>query len=117
MRLKLTRPEPKEADVQNAILRALKVHPAVVWAQRMNSGATVVGEGKARRFIRFGFKGCPDIIGQLVSGQPIYIEVKRPSGRVDPDQQAFLDKAAKYKAVALVARSVNDVWNVLDGVK
>jgi len=111
---KLTRSEPKEADIQSAILRALRIHPAVVWFNRMNSGAVTLGEGKSRRFIRYGFKGCPDIHGMLISGVPLYIEVKRPSGRVDPDQRAFLEKAAKFGAVAFVARSVTDVIDVLD---
>lgn len=115
--LKLTRPEPKEADVLSSILRALRTHPAIVWCCRMNSGAVVLGEGKSRRFVRYGFKGCPDIHGMLITGVPLYIEVKRPSGRVEPEQRAFLEKAAKFGAAAFVARSVQDVWQVLDGVK
>jgi hypothetical protein len=112
--LKLTKAEPSEAAVLAAILRAMRVHPAVVWFQRMNSGATVIGEGKGRRFIRYGFKGCPDIHGMSTTGKPIYIEVKAPSGRVAPEQREFLDKAEKYGAIAIVARSVSDVWYVLD---
>lgn len=116
--LKLTRPEPKEADVLSSILRALRIHPAVVWAHRMNSGAGKLQVGKGHsQFIRFGFPGCPDVIGQLVTGHALLIEVKRPSGRVDPKQAAFIETARVNGAVAFVARSVADVWQVLDGVK
>jgi hypothetical protein len=115
--LRLTKPEPTESAVLSGVLRALKVHPRVAWAQRMNSGAHVTGEGKTRRFVRFGFKGCPDVIGQLVGGRALYIEVKRPSWRVSPDQKAFLEYTAKHGAVAFVARSVTDVWEALEGDK
>ena len=40
----------------------------------MNSGAAKVGN----RFIRFGFVGCPDVIGQLKDGRFIGVEVKAP---------------------------------------
>lgn len=116
---KLTKTEPTEADVLSSILRALKVHPAVVWAHRMNTGAGHLTRpgGKQSQFIKFGFKGCPDIIGQLRTGHSLLIEVKRPSGRVDPEQAAFIDKAKANGAVAFIARSVGDVWAVLDGAK
>lgn len=114
---KLTRPEPLEADIQSAILRALKVHPAVAWAGRFNSGAQVIGEGKARRFVRFStVKGLSDIVGQLMDGRFLAIEVKRPSGKVTDEQQAFLSMVQKSNGVAFVARSVQQVWDQLDGV-
>lgn len=113
--LRLTRPEPLEADIQYAILRALKVHPAVAWAGRFNSGAQVISEGKSRRFVRFSsVKGLSDIVGQLVDGRFLAIEVKRPSGRVTEDQDGFLAAVNKHHGLAFVARSVADVWAVLD---
>jgi len=115
--MKLTKPEPLESDIQAAILRALKIHPACAWAGRFNSGAQVIGEGKARRFVRFSsIKGLSDIIGQLNDGRMLAIEVKRPSGRVTDDQAAFIGLVKNSGGVAFVARSVADVWGVLDGV-
>jgi hypothetical protein len=119
----LTRPfrlshlEPRESDVQSAILRALRIHPAVGAFWRQNTGAFALGEGKARRFVRFGPKGSPDIHGYLKDGRALYIEVKRPSGRVSDDQRAFIENAIKAGCVAFVARSVSEVWKVLDRVK
>lgn len=113
--LRLTRPEPKEADIQSAILRALKAHPAVAFFFRMNTGAMAVGEGKSRRFVRFGPKGSPDIHGYLKDGRALYIECKTRTGRVSPEQQEFHDRARQAGAVAIIARSVSDVWDVLDG--
>jgi hypothetical protein len=117
-RFRLTCPEPRETDIQAAILKALEIHPSVIWAHRMNTGAgrLTYGDGKASRFIRFGFTGCPDVLGQLRDGRLLAIEVKRPSGKVSPEQQAFIQRAAENGAVALVARSTDDIWNALNNV-
>lgn len=114
MSKKFTLPEPSEAAILDAIRRGLRIHPKVAWFERMNSGAHVAGEGPTKRFIRFGFVGCPDIIGQLVDGRFLGIEVKRPSGRVSPHQAAFIQRAVEHGGVAFVARSVADVFDVLD---
>lgn len=115
--LKLTRPEPLEADIQHAILRALKIHPAVAFFWRQNTGAMAIGEGKARRFVRFGPKGAPDIQGYLTNGVALFIECKRRTGKVTIEQQEFIDRARKAGAVAFVARDVKTVFDVLDGLK
>jgi predicted oxidoreductase len=86
MSKKFTLPEPSEAAILDAIRRGLRIHPKVAWFERMNSGAHVAGEGPAKRFIRFGFVGCPDII----------------------------QRAVEHGGVAFVARSVADVFDVLD---
>jgi hypothetical protein len=115
MTYRLKRPEPTESAVLSAILRALRIHPAVVWHARMNTGAgQLLRLNGASQFIRFGFKGQPDILGQLRDGRLLAIEVKRPSGVVSPEQQAFLSRASENGAVAFVARSVADVWAALD---
>ena len=112
--LKLKKPEPSESAVLDGILRALRVHPRVVWFNRMNTGSGKLQRANGHsQFIKFGFKGCPDVLGQLDDGRLLAIEVKRPSGRVSDDQQAFLDKAYAGNACAFVARSVSDVWAAL----
>ncbi len=100
-----------------AIRALLRVHPRVAWFERMNSGAgrLAYGDGRTSQFMRFGFAGCPDIIGMLKGGRALYIEVKRPSGTVRPEQAAFIDLAARHGAAALVARSVDDVVRALEG--
>jgi hypothetical protein len=113
--LRLTRPEPREADVLSAILRTLGIHPAVVWYARMNTGSGKLTHANGvSQWIRFGFPGCPDILGQLKDGRLLGIEVKRPSGVVRPEQQAFINKATAGGAVVFIARSVDDVWDALN---
>lgn len=49
----------------------------------------------------------PDMVGQQV-GLFFSLEVKTPTGRVAPQQQAFLDAVKKNGGLACIARSVDD---------
>jgi hypothetical protein len=91
------------------VLMALKAHPAVVWCERMNVGAAKIGN----RFIRFGFKGCPDVLGQLRDGRLLGVEVKSPTGKLRPEQSVFLDRVRGAGGVAFVARDCRDVVRAL----
>ena len=51
--------DDKEAAALVEVLNALRTHTVVAWCERMNSGAVRVGG----RFVRLGFKGCPDVLG------------------------------------------------------
>ena len=48
-----------EAAALVEVLKALTAHPNVAWCYRMNSGAARIGN----RFVRFGWPGCPDVLG------------------------------------------------------
>jgi len=98
-----------EAAALVEVLKALRTHPAVAWAERMNSGAATV-EG---RFIRFGFKGCPDVLGQLKDGRLLGVEVKAKSGRLRPEQALLLERIRCAGGVAFVARDLRDVLRTL----
>ena len=73
--------DTKEAAAMVEVLRALRTHPAVSWCERMNSGAARIGS----RFVRFGFRGYPDVLGQLKDGRLLGVEVKGPTGRLRPE--------------------------------
>lgn len=107
-------PEPSEAMVLYDVLACLKRLQSlgkVCWYARMNSGAGKLqyGTAKASQFIRFGFPGMPDVLGQMPGGRLLAIEVKRPSGVVTDDQAAFLEMATAGGALAFVARNIDDV--------
>lgn len=111
---RLKRPEPKEADVLSAVLTALAYHPRVAWAQRMQSGAgKLVRKSGASQWLRFGFVGCPDVLGQLRDGRVLAVECKRPSGATTPAQEAFLEMVRANGGLAVVARSVDDLMGAL----
>lgn len=102
-----------EAAALCEVLKALRAHPAVVWCERMNTGAARVGG----RFIRFGFTGCPDVLGQLHDGRLLGVEVKAPKGKLRTEQAFMLDRIAGAGGVAFVARDCRDVLRELSTCK
>lgn len=98
-----------EAGALKEVLLALTAHPAVAWCERMNSGAVRIGN----RFVRFGWKGCPDIIGQLRDGRLLGVEVKAPKGKLRPEQAVFLERIRCAGGVAFMARDCRDVFREL----
>ena len=113
-------PEPLERDIQRSIVQYLESLGACVI--RINSGA-VKTEG---RFTRFNsLLGCPDLIACFpeviwresrfaTESRFVGVEVKRTSGKVTPLQAKAHDKLAQAGALVIVARSVEDVREVLE---
>lgn len=99
----------KEGAALVEVLKALRAHPLVSWAERQNSGAANVGG----RFIRFGWPGCPDVIGQLRDGRFLGCEVKNPTGKLRPEQSVFLERIRSSGGVAFMARDCRDVLREL----
>ena len=100
-----------EAAALVEVLKVLRNHPAVAWCERQNSGAAKVGG----RFIRFGWRGCSDVLGMMKDGRLLAVECKAKGGRLRPEQAAFLDLVRRFGGVAFVARECRDVLRVLDG--
>lgn len=99
-----------ESEILFSVLDALNVHPRVAWAARMNTGGATYGE----QYVKFGFKGLSDIIGQLKDGRFLAIEVKR-AGKMPTDAQVeFMGKVARHNGVAFVARSIDDAMAGID---
>lgn len=103
----------KEAAALVEVLRALRAHPAVAWVERMNSGAVRMGA----RFVRFGWPGCPDVLGQLKDGRLLGVEFKGPTGRLRPAQVVFLERIRAAGGVAFLARDCRDVLRELGAMK
>lgn len=98
-----------EAAALVEVLQTLRTHPAVAWCERMNSGAAHLGG----RFIRFGFKGCPDVLGLLRDGRFLACEVKAAAGRLRPEQAVFLALVQQHGGISFVARNALDVLAAL----
>lgn len=109
---RLTRPEPTEAEVMSAVCGALAYHHRVAWFQRFNTGAGKLlrSDGSASQWIRFGFPGCSDLLGQLKDGRFLAVEVKRPSKDTTSEQQAFLATVNANGGIGFRARSADDVF-------
>ncbi len=101
-----------EAAALVEVLRALRHHPAVAWCERQNTGAAKVGN----RFVRFGWRGCSDILGQLRDGRFLACEVKAAKGRQQPEQAFFLERVRQAGGVGFIARDCKDVLKELKSV-
>jgi hypothetical protein len=109
---KRTNDKPEAAALLE-VLKALRAHPLVAWAERQNSGAAKVGS----RFIRFGWPGCADVLGQLRDGRFLAVEVKSPTGRLRPEQAVFLERINQAGGVGFMARDCRDVMRELQSMK
>ena len=106
---KRTNDRPEAAALAEVML-ALRAHPAVCWCERMNTGAARIGN----RFVKFGFVGCPDVLGQLNDGRLLGVEVKAPKGKLRPEQAFMLERIAGAGGVAFVAHDLRDVHRELN---
>ena len=95
-----------ETALVGMVLRYLRVHKRMAWVQRMNTGV-------ARRYVKFGFKGCSDLIGQTIDGRFVALEGKAKNGIISEEQQLFIDKVKRYHGLAGVCRSIEDVDTLL----
>ena len=105
--------EPTESEIQTAILhRFATVEWCRLW--RVNSGQFLTPDGK--RYVKaVQFRGHSDLCGILPGGRFWAIEVKNATGRVTPEQRAFLDMVNAQGGLGFVARSVADVEAMLRG--
>ena len=103
---------PLEADVQRAILDCLNTHQKVAWAQRVNSGKVQTRHGS---WFKGADEGTSDIIGMLVGGRFLAIEVKRDAkGKATAEQVAFIKMVNNNGGLAMVAWSAEMVEEVLN---
>lgn len=100
----------QEKSIQDEIRQALAKLPHVVcW--RNNTGLLKDARGIP---VRFGLcVGSSDLIG-ICRGRFFALEVKRPGGKVTPDQERFLSVVTKFGGIAAVVRSVEEALCALD---
>lgn len=90
-----------EAYVVRKCLQYLIIRGIFAW--RQNTGAAKIGG----RYVRFGIKGQPDILGIMPDGRFLGIECKRPSGgKQSESQKWFQSQILANNGVYLLVRSV-----------
>jgi len=100
--------QTSEKETQRAILDFLAIKGIFAW--RNNTGAVSIQQGGKRRYVRYGAKGSPDILGILpFSGKLLAIECKSSRGKLSQDQKVFLKAIHDAAGEVIVARSVDDV--------
>ena len=100
--------DESEKGIEEAIrayLRALGAFEIKVW-----TGGIALFDG---RVARNNNKGAADILA-CWRGRFVAIEVKSKTGRVSPEQVAFLADVKRAGGIALVARSLDDVRRALE---
>ena len=100
-----------ERNIQALILMSLSEAGCLVW--RQDTGAYKAPDG---RLIRYGLcKGSSDVIGLCPDGRFLAVEVKTATGRVRPEQVAFIDAVRRAGGRAGIARSVQDALDIAAG--
>jgi len=105
-------PDPSPKVSESAILKSCLHYLNLrgIEAFRMNTGmAMLPGRGGKLQPVRFGKKGLPDICGYLDGGRALFVEVKSATGKLRPEQRAFLERAERCGCKVVVARSVDDL--------
>ena len=109
-----------EQPIQQEIRLALGRGPVRLW--RNNTGTLRDRQGRP---VKFGLcKGSSDLIGlRSITIGPEHVgqtmavfaavEVKSPTGRPTPDQQAFIDTVQALGGLSGIARSVDDAAAIL----
>lgn len=64
--------------------------------------------------MRYSFKGCSDILGQMKDNKFLAVEVKSVRGRLTEYQSQFINKVNQSGGLALVVRSLDDLQNALN---
>lgn len=115
-KFRLTRPVVPESDIKAGCLQLLTVHTRVAFAWRQNTaaGKIVYPGGRCSQFMKFGFPGCPDILGFLTNGRFLAVECKRVGEKPTLEQQSFLDLVNRHGGLGLVAFSADDVAQALE---
>lgn len=93
----------KEVEIQAEILYYLRRLHIFAWRNNNNG---IPG----RKFV--GLRGVSDIIG-IYKGRFLAIEVKSKKGILSDEQNYFLDMVRKNNGIVIIARSLNDVVEVI----
>jgi len=101
--------QPKEQVIQNHILQYLRLKGYYVWK---NNTAGIYKQA-TNSYIPSHAKGVSDIIGLTKQGVFIAIEVKRRSGKLSPNQKAFLEAIRASGGIAILAYDLADVEKIL----
>lgn len=102
-----------EGVVVKGCLALLDAHGIMAWRNNTGSQMIPASGTHARRFIRYGAVGAPDIFAILSGGRLLGIECKAKGGKPTDDQLAFGERMNKSGAEWEVIRDVGELANYL----
>ena len=98
-----------EAEIQRDVLNYLNLLPNIFAWKQATTGTYDPRAGIFRKLSGFSIKGVSDILGFVSpNGRGLAIEVKKPGGKVSPEQNAFLSKVKRMGGIAGVVYSLDD---------
>ena len=99
-------------ELTNQIIKKYDNSP-YLYLWKNNTGSAKIGQ----RFVSFGKKGSPDIIGFAADGRFVAIECKTGTGKLDATQLAFALQARRFNCIYIVARDLNCIENISENVR
>jgi hypothetical protein len=108
----MSRPACPESAVLAACIQYLAKAGIIAW--RNSTGCARYKGPGGPRFVRYGLPGSGDILGILPGGRFLSIQTKSTTGRLSPEQCVWLETVRGAGAVAIVARSVDDLIEGLE---
>jgi hypothetical protein len=90
-------------------------HARVATAWQSDTGVARSFDGN--RVIKFGLKGCSDIVGITKSGKFLAIEIKIGTDKMRPDQINFLDMIIKNKGFHFIIRNEDQIKDMINDIK
>lgn len=93
----------REQDIQKTCLDYLRLNN--IFCYKINNVGIRKNNGS---FIPAGMRGIPDIIMHF-KGEVVYIEVKRPDGKLSEYQEDFKKQCEKDKIQHLVIRDLDEL--------
>ena len=105
--------EPLEKVIQNEICEYLESKKHFFWRQN-NTPIFQMDKGKARfrRMPKFSMLGIPDIIVLTDGGYAVFLEVKRPSGKLSEHQIKFKNKCEEKGCEYYRVTNLNQVKEI-----
>lgn len=102
----------EEDTIQAAIVDWLRlVLPNAIVAHIHNNPRSKIDGARLKKMGLVA--GAPDLLVCLHGGRGLFIEVKAPKGRVEPEQHAFANNCLVIGWPWFVARSIDDVKGAL----
>jgi hypothetical protein len=99
----------KETNIMSECMIALSADGHLIF--RNNVGAYT--DPKSGRLVRYGLAvGSSDLVGVCSDGTALFVEIKTPTGRVSPAQEAFIAAVRRRGGRAGVARSPEEAVRI-----
>ena len=101
-----------EKEIQDACMDYLGRHPFVAWVHVTTTGKMPIRGGK---WVKLGYPGMGDIIGQLKNGRLLSVETKQPGQKPTAIQTDFMNHVNYHGGVALWCDSLDGLIEQFEG--